>query len=209
LSAALRGVRAPTGSGLSNQQLGTLCFLAAEAMFFLGLVFVALEVRRGSAAWPPAGTVQPDLSLPLANTLVLLASSLTVHLAVQAIRRGDTRRLTQWIGVTSMLGVGFLAGQITEFARLGGWQPGNGSYRALFDSVVVLHGAHVIGGICLLLFVFAGAIAGRFSRAEHTAVSGTELYWHFVTAAWLLMLASVVNLAPLPDLIRSAGVSAF
>ena len=208
MSTTILNTRAPTGSGLSNQMLGTLCFLAAEVMFFLGLAFVALEVRRSSIAWPPPGTPLLDLRLPLANTVVLLVSSLTMHMAVRRIKRADRKGLTRWLAVTTALGVLFIVGQAVEFQRLGGWLPSEDAYRALFDTLVALHAVHVLAGIALLAFVLARSSAGRFSTSQHTAVTGAELYWHFVTAAWLLMLGALVNVQALPDLVRSAGILA-
>jgi cytochrome c oxidase subunit 3 len=175
--------------GPSNEMLGTLCFLAAEGMFFLGLVFVALSIRSDSVSWPPPEAPNLDPVIPLANTLVLLVSSGTAHLASLAIRRGDRVRLGRWMGATLALGIAFLAGQIAEFVQLGGWKPWDGAYRALFDTVVGLHGAHVVAGLGLLGVIVYRASRGQFDANRHVAVIAVELYWQFVTAAWLILFA--------------------
>jgi heme/copper-type cytochrome/quinol oxidase subunit 3 len=169
--------------------LGTLCFLAAEGMFFLGLVFVALSIRSDSVAWPPADAPALDPVIPLVNTLILLVSSATAHLGGLAIRRGDSHRLVGWFAGTLALGGLFLGGQVAEFIKLGGWRPWEGQYRALFDTVVGLHGLHVLAGLVLLALILLRARRGHFDARRNVAVVAVELYWQFVTAAWLILFA--------------------
>ena len=97
------------------------------------------------------------------------------------------------MGLTVALGIAFMAGQVFEFAQLGGWRPGDGGYRALFDTLVGLHGVHVLAGIGLLGVVLFRALLGQFSAAHHVAVTAAELYWHFVMAAWLVLLTVLLN----------------
>jgi cytochrome c oxidase subunit 3 len=189
-------------SGPSNELLGTLCFLAAEAMFFLGLVFVALQVRRDSVTWPPADAPDIHLLLPMANTLALITSSLLMHAAVRAVRRNDRKALLRRLGLTTALGIVFVSGQVYEFAQLGGWRPGEGVYRSLFDTLVGFHAVHVMAGVGLLAVVLGRAFAGHFNAERHTAVAAAELYWHFVTAAWLLVFAVLLNFDQLPQFIN-------
>jgi cytochrome c oxidase subunit 3 len=189
--AAQRRVRA------SNALLGTVCFLAAEAMFFLGLIFVVLEVRRTSVAWPPLDAPPLDWRLALANTAVLCVSAGTIRAARRAIGGDDRPALVRWLAATLALGVVFVAGQGLEFQRLGGWRPGEGLYRSLFDTLVGLHAAHVLAGIALLAVVLARARVGQFSATRHVAVRAAELYWYFVALAWLALLAALVDVAAL------------
>jgi len=176
----------------TNGTLGTLFFVAAEAMFFLGLVFVAHELRHSSPTWPPPGAPAPDAWLLLGNTVVLLVSSLTMHLAVRALRRDDRRALVRRLVATTLLGLVFLVGQGVEFNRLGGWQPAGSLSRTLFDVLAGMHGLHVTAGLVLLGVVLARARLGQFSARRHLAVSAAEIYWHFVTAVWLVLFAVLV-----------------
>jgi len=177
---------------LSNELLGTLYFLGAEAMFFLGLVFVALSLRRQSGAWPPAGSPPADLGLLALNTAVLLASGVTMLAARRAVARADGGGLVRWLAVTVTLGAAFLAGQVAAFARLGGWRPAEGMYRTLFDVVSGLHGLHVLAGLVLLGVVLGRARLGQFSGGRHVAVVAAAWYWTFVAAVWLVLLAALV-----------------
>jgi cytochrome c oxidase subunit 3 len=181
----LRWEDLPPRTGYANGALGALFFVIAEAIFFLGLVVIALSFRSQSASWPPAGTREIGLALLTANTGLLLLSSGTLRLAGRAVR-GDGG-VTRWLAATTALGVAFLAGQLIEFRRLGGWQPQEGIFRTLFDTTALLHGLHVAGGLALLLLVLTHARRGRLTVEAHLPLTVAELYWHFVTLAWLAL----------------------
>jgi cytochrome c oxidase subunit 3 len=176
----------------ANGLLGAVCFVLAEAMFFLGLVFVTLHIRHDAAGWAPPGSPRLHTALLLANTAVLLASGVTMLLAVGAVRRGDRAALRRWLAVTTALGSAFLAGQLVEFLRLGGWRPAEGIYRTLFDVLAGLHGLHVAAGVGLLAVVLWRARLGQLTPDRHLAVSAGALYWSFVTAVWLVLLAALM-----------------
>ena len=105
--------RAPDRAAALSLRTAMVLFLATEvATFGAGFAYY-LYVRAGP--WPP-GPI-PDLLGPLvfANTLVLLASSGTLHLAQDALRAGDRDRFLRRLGLTVLLGAGFLAGQAYEY----------------------------------------------------------------------------------------------
>jgi len=172
----------------SNARLGLRFFLAAEGVFFLGLVFVALSVRRGQAGWPPPGAPQPDYTVLLINTAVLLVSGITALAADRSIRAGRRSAMLAWTAATAALGAVFVGGQLREFAAMGGWSAGEGVYATLFNVLSGLHGAHVAAGILLLLIVLARAVAGSFGLGRHAMVTVAAWFWFFVSTAWLALL---------------------
>ncbi|MBI3001866.1 MAG: heme-copper oxidase subunit III [Deltaproteobacteria bacterium] len=178
---------------ISNARLGLLMFLAAEAMFFAGLIGAFLVFRLGSAVWPPP--FQPRLPVEVTgiNSLVLLASGLTMHWARRAVRAGRSRRLTQWLVATALLGVVFLGIQGYEWIRLVqfGLKVSSSVYGATFYTLVGCHGFHVLGAVLWLLTVAAMAGRGRFTERSRTGVELCAMYWTFVVALWPVLYGLV------------------
>ena len=96
--------------------VGTVVWLASELMFFGGL-FAAWFTLRPSAVWPPAG-VELETAAAALFTAVLIASSVTMHLAGARAERGDRAGMIRWLLLTLVLGALFLANQIREFVSL-------------------------------------------------------------------------------------------
>ena len=124
---------APTAPAVSNARLGLLVFLGAEAMFFVGLIGAFLVFRLGSEVWPPPAQPRLPVGVTGINTVILLFSGLTGHLALRAVREGDSKRLIRWI-LTTVLGAAFLACGI----QLASCQTVATARRLLFASLVYL-----------------------------------------------------------------------
>src|SRR5258708_11691668 len=97
-----------------------IMFVGSETMFFAALFTTYFFLRGKIPAWEPVFGEKPTwLGLPLVNTIELLTSSVTMQLAVSAIKKGDRRRLIFWLIPTVILGVAFLSCQAYEYTRLG------------------------------------------------------------------------------------------
>src|SRR2546430_2301312 len=118
------------------------------------------------------------------NTIALLASSVTMQFAVNAIKRGDRRALRNWLIPTVILGIWFISGQLYEYTRLG-FLPDNGIFAAVFFTLTGFHGAHVTGGILMNSLVLFRTVKGQFSAQRHLAVDAASIYWHFVDVVWI------------------------
>ena len=178
--------------GLPIPLVGMLLFIASEVMFFGGLFAAYFNARAGAAGgeWgPPPGAHELE-AWPLAAilTIILVTSSFTMQFAVWAIRRGDQGRLRMWVGVTLVLGILFLAGQLYDYTQLGFGIDG-GIFGTTFYTLTGFHGAHVFGGVVGLTILFARAINGQFSRQNHVAVEAISFYWHFVDVVWVALFA--------------------
>jgi cytochrome c oxidase subunit 3 len=165
-----------------------LFLLTDVATFAAGFVYYFF-VRAG--AWPPSNLPHLLSSLVLVNTLVLVASSVTVHYAHEALDAGNDRRFVQLLGVTLVLGVGFLVGQVFEYYEFvvgAGFTLTDGVFASAFFGLTGLHGLHVSLGAVLLAIVFVRALRGAYSRDRDTSVATVSLYWHFVDAVWLFLV---------------------
>ncbi|MCW5889015.1 MAG: heme-copper oxidase subunit III [bacterium] len=179
--------------GIPSIVFGTLVFIGSEVMFFAALISAFLVLRAGAGGWPPPGQPRLPMGLTLANTLVLFASAWTMWRAQRAVRADDRHGLAQWLGVTVTLGAVFVLVQGTEWIRMlaFGLDATANLYGAVFYTVIATHGAHVLGGIALLLFVWWRARAGRYRATSHDGVDAAALFWYFVVGIWPLLFTLV------------------
>src|SRR3954454_8306294 len=106
-------------SRVEPQLLGMLLFIISEVMVF-GAFFTAYFFIRvvGGADWPAQGTELPKLVAGI-NTVILLSSSVSMHWALEAVKRGNRFGLQAGITTTFLLGATFLFVQINEYVHIG------------------------------------------------------------------------------------------
>jgi cytochrome c oxidase subunit III len=174
---------------------GLIVFLVAEGMIFLGLFIAYLAFRSMAPEWPPAGTPKLELMLPGINTVILLSSSLVIHQADTAIKKNDVKGLQLWFGLTALMGIIFLGGQLYEYSHLEFGLRTN-LFASTFYVLTGFHGLHVTVGVLLILSVLwrsRSVSEGESMKSEHYGaqnhfgVEAAEIYWHFVDVIWVLL----------------------
>jgi cytochrome c oxidase subunit III len=172
-------------------RVGMFALIAAEASIFVIFVVAYIFYIGKSVTGPMPGEA---LEVPIFFTICLLSSSLTIHLAVKALRQADTRRFSRWWLATIALGATFLYGTAREWQRLiyeVGLTISTNLFGTTYYSLVGLHGVHVVVGLILLSAVMAFTWLGSV-RHEHTyRVDVLSLYWHFVDAVWVVVFTVV------------------
>ena len=176
--------------GMSMPLLGMVLFIASEVMFFGGLFAAYFNIRAQAPEWPPAGLEHLHASVPGFFTVLLLLSSVTMQMAVFAIRRGNVRALTRWTAITIVLGVVFLCGQVYDYSTLD-FTIRDGVYGSTFYTLTGFHGAHVFGGVMYLVIVLVRSMTGQFTARHHAAVEGASMYWHFVDVVWVALFLTL------------------
>jgi cytochrome c oxidase subunit III len=175
----------------SQKKLGMWLFLVSDALTFTTLILCYGYVRIGSPTWPHPFDFSPGILFSTLMTFVLLTSSLTMVIAVDAMRKGDRARTSLWIAATILCGAGFIALHMTEWRHLmaegvtltsNPW--GVPLFGAALFGLTGLHMAHVASGIVYLGVLGAGVRMGRFT-SEDVEVGG--LYWHFVDLVWMFL----------------------
>jgi cytochrome c oxidase subunit 3 len=181
------------GSGVSLK-LGMLAFLGSEIATF-GAGFVYYFFIR-SDVW---GENLPELvvsgnifsSLVIANTVILVLSSVTLHYAHVALRKNDRDRFIRLLGLTLLLGIVFIGGQALEYYEFivhENFTITGGAYNSAFYGLTGLHGLHVTMGAVLLGIVFVRGLYGQYDADRHTSVTTASMYWHFVDAVWIFLV---------------------
>ncbi|WP_299797756.1 cytochrome c oxidase subunit 3 [uncultured Shewanella sp.] len=153
------------------------------------------------AMWPllttPGGTETQAMGwtgLPLYNTIILLTSSITLHLAHLSLEKGKRSAIALWLGVTIVLGIFFLVLQAEEYIhayREMGLTLSSGIYGNTFFLLTGFHGMHVTLGTLFLFVLFVRVLKGHFTPDRHFAFQAGSWYWHFVDVVWLCLFIFV------------------
>jgi len=179
-------------AAISNvSPVGIGVFIIGEIFIFLGL-FASYWLMRLSAgeAWPPAGTPELNLNLPLIMTVMLVASSVTYHHAENLLEAGKKSAFVTWVVISMVLGAAFLGCTIFEYTHLieEGFVPGSNQFSAAFYSLTGFHGSHVVVGLACFLAIVLGSIFGNVHK-NFVKVAG--IYWHFVDVVWFFVASQV------------------
>ena len=178
--------------GMDNQKLGIWILIGSEVVFFSALIVTYVVLRGRSISGPLPGEVL-DIPLTAVNTFILICSSLTMVLALAAIKADSVRRMQVYLAATILLGLAFLGGQVYEFTSLAheGLSLSSNLFGATFFTLTGLHGAHVLAGVIWIIIVLARSIAGGITLHKHESVELVGLYWHFVDLVWILIFTIV------------------
>ena len=190
-----------TTTGLDHRKLLIWTFLASECMFF-GTLIATYMVYHGRSLEGPFPYEVFNIPYTSISAFVLLMSSLTMVLALAALRRGDMWGTRVWILATALLGMVFLGGQVFEFTvffREGVSLQGN-LFGASFFALTGFHGAHVAIGVLILLTMFAMTLRGRLTPANSLNLELAGLYWHLVDVVWIIIF-TVVYLFEAPNIV--------
>ena len=186
---------APQYPAIKPGMMGMYIFLASEVMFFGSLFAMYFYLYGSNPIWPPLPkTSTPEyyvnwFPIPLINTVILLSSGVTCHFAADAIARNNRRRFFILQIATIILGFAFEGGQLYEFiSAFGrGLNLTANNFASAFFTMTGFHGAHVLGGLILLILILYRAAKGQFSSQHHVGVAAVTLYWHFVDVVWIFL----------------------
>ena len=180
--------------GRSINWWGMIFFIASEALIFANFIaaYLYLEIRNGNWHLPS------EITYPLINTAILLASSIPARFAGAAIAKGNQRNLKIGLFFTALMGAIFLGGQAYEYTGLFGnhFTPSATIFGSSFFMLTGFHGLHVTVGVLFLVICLLRSLRGDFTAKNHFAVQAAEMYWHFVDGVWIVVF-SLVYLLPL------------
>jgi cytochrome c oxidase subunit 3 len=175
----------------SRGRVGMFTLIAAETAIFTIFVVAYIFYIGKSVSGPLPEDV---LELPIFNTVCLLSSSLTIHLAVKALRNAKVGAFGLWWFVTIALGAIFLVGTGREWQRLifeKGLTISTNLFGTTYYSLVGLHAFHVTVGLILLAIGMVFALLGKVKQEHSERAEIFSLYWHFVDAVWVIVFTVV------------------
>ena len=167
------------------------CLIAGESAIFLAFITAYVFYMGESIGGP---TPRQVLTVPVVSTVCLLASSLTIHLALSSVRGGRSGRFCLfWFG-TVALGAAFLAGIGREWAQLinqENFTMQTSAFGATYYSLIGLHASHVVAGLMALAVVLVLALWGRVKQEHADRCQLVSLDWHFVDVVWVVIFTVV------------------
>jgi heme/copper-type cytochrome/quinol oxidase subunit 3 len=166
--------------GLRRGRLGRQGFVAGVVMVAVTVALLLMGVSNLSAGTSIFG------GLLALFAGVFAAISALVLFQVAPFRRGRTIFLGLLL-TTILLGIAFEAGQAWEFLHAHIGFGGTNQFASAFFTLTGFHGAHVLGGLLLLLLVLGRGLRGQFSPQHHVFVAAATIYWHFVDVVWVFL----------------------
>jgi cytochrome c oxidase subunit 3 len=199
-------------------------FLLSDAFTFSSLLIAYGALRFSAPTWPlPSLVFQsvPGTSLEHAPlvfvglmTFILIMSSVTMVLAVEAGHRNARKEVVGWMIATIIGGLMFLSCQALEWTHLhseGFWwsaipnaetlkeffegnvplaqqQMTAHQFANLFFTITGFHGFHVFSGVIINIIITVNVLAGTYEkRGSYLMVEKVGLYWHFVDLVWVFV----------------------
>jgi cytochrome c oxidase subunit III len=181
--------------------LGMWVFLATEILFFGGLFATYLVYRHWYPEAFTAGSRELLVWAGTTNTAVLITSSLTMALAVQAAQMGQRRTLMIFLVLTMALGCMFLGIKAFEYYteyvehhvpgltfQFEGQQFRHAQiFFSLYFVMTGLHAVHMIIGLAILAVMLWWSYRGVITEEYSNPIEVSGLYWHFVDIVWIFL----------------------
>jgi heme/copper-type cytochrome/quinol oxidase subunit 3 len=168
-------------------KVGTWWFLSSEIPTFGGLLVAYIVLRLGSSGWAEASS-HLNFYVALINTFLLLTSSMTIVLAYAAGQENDFKKVANYLGLTVLLGLGFLGMKAFEYSTEihHGFLPSSGIFWSFYYGMTGLHALHVFAGVIVNLVLWLSAVRGTLAPQSHR-IELAGLYWHFVDIVWIFL----------------------
>lgn len=187
-------------------------FLMSDAFTFGAFLISYGTIRFSSTSWPDPNKVFESFplmghtSMPLVfvslMTFILIFSSVTMVLAVQAGHRMERKKVMYYMFLTILGGLAFLGCQAWEWTHLhhqGAWWGRNPfpnidgtqastNFTNYFFTITGFHGFHVFSGVIINIIMLIMTYKGVFHRRGHyEMIEKAGLYWHFVDLVWVFV----------------------
>ena len=176
----------------SKLSFGFWVYLMTDCILFATL-FATYAVLHNNTFGGPGGKELFSLPFVLAETLILLTSSFTCGLALLAAHRKRNELVLVGLGVTFLLGIAFLALELTEFRHLAlegnSWR--RSGFLSAFFTLVGTHGLHIATGL-----IWAVVLAFKVNNSGLTHTTSRKLtlfslFWHFLDIVWIFIFSIV------------------
>ncbi|MGG6432187.1 cytochrome c oxidase subunit III [Anoxybacillus sp. D401a] len=175
-----------------NKFLGFWFFLGGETVLFASLFATYLALKDSVAGGPSAKELF-QMPIVFLATMLLLTSSLTSVYAMHHMRNFDFKKMQLWLGITVLLGAGFLALEIYEFTEYvhEGFKFSTSAFSSAFYTLVGTHGGHVAFGLLWILTLMIRNAKRGLNLYNAPKFYVASLYWHFIDVVWVFIFTVV------------------
>jgi heme/copper-type cytochrome/quinol oxidase subunit 3 len=183
--------------GLPNIKLAMWAFLGSECMFFGSLIGTYFFYHGNSLSGPLPKDVF-SIGITSISTFLLLMSSLTMALGVDAMKQQKPKVARMFILMTAALGATFVGFQVVEFHEFYTEKhlifagPNASLFGSTFYTMTGFHGTHVTVGVIWLLIMSVLITKNKLKPGKEAVnVEVMGLYWHFVDIVWIIIFTFV------------------
>jgi len=165
---------------------GFWIYIMSDCLLFAAL-FATFVVLSHSYAGGPTGKEIFDLPYTLGETICLLLSSASYGFAVLSMYRDSKRQVLLWLGITFLLGLGFVGMEINEFVHMvaAGEGPGRSGFLSAFFTLVGTHGTHVTFGLLGMLVMMGQVLTKGLTEPVRSRLMRLSMFWHFLDVVWI------------------------
>jgi len=167
---------------------GMSLFILTEAWLFIMLFCAYFYLAQGTWRW--LAKSPPKLSFAIPMLAILLTSSGVLRWGEKQLKAGQRGAARRAIGGTIFLGCVFLVLQSFEYMEhLKELTPRTDAYGSIFYTITTFHGAHVIVGLLMLIYVLMLPRLEPAPNLPHRPMHNAAMYWHFVDLVWVFIVA--------------------
>lgn len=177
-------------------RFGFWIYLMTDLIMF-GALFATYAVLHNNTFGGPAGKELFSMPFVLVETMILLLSSFTCGLAMLAAHHKKKARSLVLLVTTFLLGVSFLAMELTEFTKLviegNSWT--RSAFLSSFFTLVGTHGLHIFTGLLWLTILIVYILSKGLTDSAVRKLTLFSLFWHFLDIVWIFIFTIVYLMA--------------
>ncbi len=183
----------------ASSKMGMWLFLFTEVLLFGGLFLVYMVYRFIYHENFLEASHELDVLIGTINTVVLLASSMTVAMSITAMQKGNVLLTRRLLWITIIAALIFLVNKYFEWTakfdhglfpgmeHFGELPNGERLFFFLYFFMTGLHALHVIVGGIFLLFVLRAIKKHKVRQDKYMLLENGGLYWHLVDLIWIYL----------------------
>lgn len=172
---------------------------ARKMMLWFGLASLLMSFAGWTSAYIVSRSREDwmqDYELPGAfwvSTAIILCSSLTYWLAKRAVADNRQSKGTFWLGITLVLGIGFIVSQLIGFSEMIGMGyyftgPTSNITLSYIFLIAAIHILHVAAGLISLLVVLYNQTRGKYGPGTMLGMELGITFWHFLDVLWIYLV---------------------
>jgi nitric oxide reductase NorE protein len=168
---------------------GVWVFIGADSVIFAILFLTFMQDRLKNPALLEASRHALNMNLGGIDTLILLTSSWSVALAIQALKRDLINRVPRYLLGGVLTGLMFVVSKSIEYIQkfAHGLTPGTNPFFMWYFTLTGIHLAHVLAGTSLLAFLWVRSRGGAYSSSHRAVPESVASFWHLVDLLWIVL----------------------
>lgn len=177
---------------VANQALGFWLYLMSDLVLF-SAIFATYAVLGHNYAGGPTGRDIFHLPYAFGETMLLLFSSATYGMVMLKVHEGRRDQVLIWLGVTFLLGLGFITMEVREFHALllEGNGPDRSAFLSSFFTLVGTHGLHVACGLVWMIIMTGQVMIKGLTEPVQSRLMRLSMFWHFLDIVWVAVFTIV------------------